>query len=170
VLACAVQDFKECLDDLEQQVADFSDEVQQLAQYSSETISFEVRHHLAALGIKQASYCVPPVTAVGHSSCVQLHAPLIYTDVKACCCTYMLQELIGHCSSVYSVNRATALALEQHLSQYGYQQPADAVLEPESLQECMQEDDESERTGPTCTAEHASACHSSCVQHGWCLH
>lgn len=40
---CAVQDFKECLDDLEQQVADFTDEVQQLAQYTSESISFEVR-------------------------------------------------------------------------------------------------------------------------------
>jgi hypothetical protein len=42
VFLCAVQDFKECLDDLEQQVADFTDEVQQLAQYTSESISFEV--------------------------------------------------------------------------------------------------------------------------------
>lgn len=37
-----MQDFKECLEDLEQQVADFTDEVQQLAQYTSESISFEV--------------------------------------------------------------------------------------------------------------------------------
>jgi hypothetical protein len=50
-----------------------------------------------------------------------------------------LQELIGHCSAVYNVNRATVLALEQHLAQYGYQQPANAVLEPESLQSCMQD-------------------------------
>jgi hypothetical protein len=53
----------------------------------------------------------------------------------------VLQELIGHCSAVYSVNRAAALALEQHLSQYGYQQPADAVLELESLQDCMMQED-----------------------------
>lgn len=45
VVACAcaaVQDFKECLDDLEQQVADFTDEVQQLAEYTTDSISFEV--------------------------------------------------------------------------------------------------------------------------------
>jgi hypothetical protein len=41
--ACAaVHDFKECLDDLEQQVADFTDEVQQLAEYTTDSISFEV--------------------------------------------------------------------------------------------------------------------------------
>jgi hypothetical protein len=40
--ASTVSDFKECLDDLEQQVADFTDEVQQLAEYTSESISFEV--------------------------------------------------------------------------------------------------------------------------------
>lgn len=34
---------------------------------------------------------------------------------------------------MYSINRTTALALEQHLAQYGYQQPAGAVLEPETL-------------------------------------
>lgn len=51
------------------------------------------------------------------------------------------QELIGHCSAVYSINRATVLALEQHLAQYGYQQPADAVLEPESLQGMQMLDD-----------------------------
>jgi hypothetical protein len=79
----------------------------------------------------------------------------------------LLQELIGHCSAVYRLNRATALALEQHLSQYGYQQPVDAVLEPEGVQECMQEDDESEHTSPTCKVVHVSACHSSCAQHGW---
>ena len=42
-----MQDFKECLEDLEQQVADFTDEVQQLAQYTSESISFEVRFELS---------------------------------------------------------------------------------------------------------------------------
>lgn len=56
-----------------------------------------------------------------------------------------LQELIGHCSAVYSINRATALALEQHLVQYGYQQPADAVLEPECLQDVLQDETEGKK-------------------------
>ncbi len=51
-----------------------------------------------------------------------------------------LQELIGHCSAVYCNNRATALALEEHLSQYGYRQPVGAVLEPANPYDCM--DDE----------------------------
>lgn len=78
------------------------------------------------------------------SSCCP-HVPnhLCKAEQPACAC--LLQELIGHCSAVYSVNCAAALALEQHLSQYGYQQPADAVLEPESVQECMQEDTDSKR-------------------------
>lgn len=42
-ICCAVQDFKECLDDLEQQVADFTDEIQQLVGCTSDTTSFEVR-------------------------------------------------------------------------------------------------------------------------------
>lgn len=38
----AVQDFKECLDDLEQQVAEFTDEIQQLVGCTSDTTSLEV--------------------------------------------------------------------------------------------------------------------------------
>lgn len=37
-----MQDFRECLDDLEQQVADFTDEIQQLVGCTSDAISFEV--------------------------------------------------------------------------------------------------------------------------------
>lgn len=134
-----MQDFKECLDDLEQQVADFTDEVQQLAQYTSESISFEVGACDPSSPCKQ-----PPRGPPEQSSCCP-HVPnhLCKAEQPACAC--LLQELIGHCSAVYSVNRAAALALEQHLLQYGYQQPADAVLAPESLQECMQEDTDSKR-------------------------
>jgi hypothetical protein len=38
-----VQDFKECLQDLEQQVADTTSDVQQLVRCTAETTSFEVR-------------------------------------------------------------------------------------------------------------------------------
>eukprot|EP00775_Hariotina_reticulata_P003930 gene3930-4184_t len=85
-----VQDFKECLEDLEQQVADFTDEVQQLVDCTSETISFE--------------------------------------------------ELIGHCSAVYHSNRAAALALEEHLAQYGYQTSSRAVQEPEHIDDLLTDD------------------------------
>ena len=56
----------------------------------------------------------------------------------------MLQELIGHCTAVYLNNRQTALALEQHLSQYGYQQPPGIQIEPEQP-EALAVDDEGER-------------------------
>lgn len=79
----------------------------------------------------------------------------------------MLQELIGHCSAVYRVNRATALALEQHLAQYGYQRPADAVLEPESLQECMQEDTDSKYTLGTCYSSVSMATRISIMSWSW---
>lgn len=39
-----MRDFRECLDDLEEQVADFTEEVQQLAGCTSETISLEVNY------------------------------------------------------------------------------------------------------------------------------
>jgi hypothetical protein len=54
------------------------------------------------------------------------------------------QELIGHCSAVYDINRATVLALEQHLVQYGYQRPPNAVMQPENVQDCLQGDDDGE--------------------------
>jgi hypothetical protein len=38
-----VQDFKECLDDLEQQVSDFTEEIEQLVTCTSDTTSLEVR-------------------------------------------------------------------------------------------------------------------------------
>ncbi|KAF6265737.1 hypothetical protein COO60DRAFT_870826 [Scenedesmus sp. NREL 46B-D3] len=88
--SAGVQDFKECLDDLEQQVSDFTEEIQQLAACTADTTS--------------------------------------------------LEELIGHCTAVYHANRTTALQLEQHLSQYGYQRPAGAVLEPEHPDEPTQHD------------------------------
>jgi hypothetical protein len=44
------------------------------------------------------------------------------------------------------------LALEQHLAQYGYQQPANAVLEPESLQSCMQDNTDG-KLSPALAAE-----------------
>jgi hypothetical protein len=45
------------------------------------------------------------------------------------------QELISHCAAVYEANRRSVLALEQHLEQYGYARPGDAVREPEGLQD-----------------------------------
>lgn len=53
----------------------------------------------------------------------------------------MLQELIGHCTAVYLNNRQTALALEQHLSQYGYQQAPGTEVEPEHLDTLIVADD-----------------------------
>lgn len=38
-----MQDFKECLEDLEQQVADVTDQLQQLAGCTADAVSFEVR-------------------------------------------------------------------------------------------------------------------------------
>lgn len=38
-----MQDFKECLDDLEEQVSDFTEEIQQLVTCTSDTTSLEVR-------------------------------------------------------------------------------------------------------------------------------
>ncbi|WIA34718.1 hypothetical protein OEZ86_013029 [Tetradesmus obliquus] len=90
--SAGVQDFKECLDDLEEQVSDFTEEIQQLVTCTSDTTS--------------------------------------------------LEELIGHCTAVYHANRTAALQLEQHLSQYGYQQPAGAVLEPENPDDFIQQDDQ----------------------------
>ncbi len=55
------------------------------------------------------------------------------------CTQYMMQELLGHCAAVYSSNRAGIQALEQHLQQYGYETPLEAVQEPEdpmSLMHC----------------------------------
>lgn len=137
-----MQDFKECLDDLEQQVADFTDEVEQLASFTAESISFEV-----GVGpvFQESQHVATDSSAPPHTSFVLLCMSVVY-------CTHKQQELIGHCSAVYSVNRATALALEQHLVQYGFQQPPGAVLEPESLQDCMQED-----SGGTCGV-HSSGC------------
>jgi hypothetical protein len=43
---------------------------------------------------------------------------------------------------VYHANRTAALQLEQHLSQYGYQQPAGAVLEPENPDDFIAQDDQ----------------------------
>jgi hypothetical protein len=72
----------------------------------------------------------------------------------------VLQELIGHCSAVYRVNRATVLALEAHLEQYGYQQPPNAVQEPEGLQDCLLDN-----TDGKCTL--STACSSSMQLLGW---
>jgi hypothetical protein len=38
-----VRDFKECLEDLEQQVSDFTEEIEQLVTCTSDTTSLEVR-------------------------------------------------------------------------------------------------------------------------------
>eukprot|EP00879_Flechtneria_rotunda_P019846 GHRR01020860.1.p1 GENE.GHRR01020860.1~~GHRR01020860.1.p1 ORF type:complete len:461 (+),score=147.66 GHRR01020860.1:55-1383(+) len=86
----SIQDFKECLDDLDQQVADFTDEIQQLAACTADTTS--------------------------------------------------LEELIGHCAAVYSSNRATALALEGHLEQYGYQRWPATQWEPDNPLKYVAED------------------------------
>jgi hypothetical protein len=43
---------------------------------------------------------------------------------------------------VYHANRAAALQLEQHLSQYGYQQSAGAVLEPANPDDFILQDDQ----------------------------
>lgn len=59
-----MQDFKECLEDLEQQVADYTDEIQQLAQYTADSISFEVRKPPSALTMNECQQmCQLTVTA-----------------------------------------------------------------------------------------------------------
>jgi hypothetical protein len=64
-----------------------------------------------------------------------------------------LQELIGHCTAVYHANRTAALQLEQHLSQYGYQRPAAAVLEPENPDDFVSQEDQ-QQFGALGTPQH----------------
>ncbi len=42
-----------------------------------------------------------------------------------------VQELIGHCSALYTANRDATLALEEHLEQYGYVTQNNDTREPE---------------------------------------
>lgn len=75
--------------------------------------------------------------AVGRCLAIAKDACWIMIHPNCLACT--LQELIGHCTAVYNSNRTATLALEQHLSQYGYQRPEETVQEPENPEKLMQD-------------------------------
>lgn len=116
----AVRDFKECLEDFEVQVAEFSDELQALEALTAETVSFEV---IRLERVPRSPEPRPPVLCcLCRCRCAARHAG------SACAA---VQELIGHCSALYAANRDATHALEAHLEQYGYVPPSSDTHEPD---------------------------------------
>ncbi|GFR49705.1 hypothetical protein Agub_g11856 [Astrephomene gubernaculifera] len=110
-------------------VARFADDLRSVTQQLNDSVTFLSR-------ATQHKPCVGPREFRQVLSDLQDEVSDLTTEVenleRFTVDTISFEELLGHCVGLYQANRSTIQLLEEHLQQYGYQQPPGVVQEPEN--------------------------------------